>query len=445
VVWDRWIKWGLAAACAVCLAAQLLFPGYIGIANNGDFGKVYGWLCLAPRGPETNFVYFQPDYVWSARNYWNSPYHSSESALAWAATRMAGATNPGAGFNLRWLGAIHAVLWLSALALLMAGRRWTAALAPVLIFTDVSYTAYLNSFYMDAAALSGLLLMTAGAVWIASGEQMSARQGIVFTGAALLFVTSKAQHAVWMTLPAAFLIACGVWRRESRRVAWCGAGVVVLAGCWMLASTDQAYRGQAMFNVLFYRLAPRGADLASLGVAPEEMRYRGMHSYMEGSPANDRGWTEAFYRRTGFARLVGWYARHPASTLGFLRETLVEGAPEMRPVSLSNFRVEDGRAPGARTSRFAAWSDLRSALLRRWPWHIVMWYAAFAIGCLVSGSRVAWVGLGVAVLGAGEFGAAALGDSLDAGRHLFLFHAATDLTICFAAGWAIQKAMRHKP
>ena len=82
MVWDRWIKWGLAAACAVCLAAQLLFPGYIGIANNGDFGKVYGWLCLAPRGPETNFVYFQPDYVWSARNYWNSPYHSSESALA---------------------------------------------------------------------------------------------------------------------------------------------------------------------------------------------------------------------------------------------------------------------------------------------------------------------------------------------------------------------------
>ena len=115
-------------------------------------------------------------------------------------------------------------------------------------------------------------------------------------------------------------------------MAWSGAIAVLLAGCWILATTDQAYRGQAMFNVLFYRLAPRGADLASLGVAPEEMRYRGMHSYMEGSPANDRGWTEAFYRRTGFARLVGWYARHPASTLGFLWETLVEGAPEMRPV-----------------------------------------------------------------------------------------------------------------
>ena len=67
------MKWGLAAACATVLAAQLLLPGYIGIANNGDFGKVYGWLGLGPRGPETNFAYFQPDYVWAARNYWDGP------------------------------------------------------------------------------------------------------------------------------------------------------------------------------------------------------------------------------------------------------------------------------------------------------------------------------------------------------------------------------------
>ena len=88
-------------------------------------------------------------------------------------------------------------------------------------------------------------------------------------------------------------------------------------------------------------------------------------------------------------------------------------------------------------------------LLQRWPWHIVVWYAVFVAGCLRSRSQIAWVGLGVAILGAGEFAAASLGDSLDAGRHLFLFHAATDLTLCFAVGWviqmAIQKAMRHRP
>ena len=102
------------AAGAACLAVQTLLPGFIGIANNGDFGKVYGWLCLAPRGAATTFTHFQRDYIWSARNYWNSPYHCSESALAWLATRVAGATHEGAAFDIRWLGAVHAALWLAA-------------------------------------------------------------------------------------------------------------------------------------------------------------------------------------------------------------------------------------------------------------------------------------------------------------------------------------------
>ena len=443
----------MGTAGAACLAVQVLLPGFIGIANNGDFGKVYGWLCLAPHTAATNFVHFQPDYVWSARNYWNSPYHTSESALAWLATRLAGATHEGASFDIRWLGAIHASLCLAAFGLLLAqwrGMSWRAQAAsaalPLLVFTDVCYTAYLNSFYMDAAALGALLVMSASAVWLAADPAPRAAPLAVFALAALLFVTSKTQHAVWMVLPAALLFARGVrWKARWRAPAWSAAAAVLMAGAAMLASTDASYRGQAMFNVLFFRLGPAGADLGALGVKPEELRYRGMHAYMPGAPAADRTWTEEFGRRTGFGGLLWWYLRHPASTLGFLVQTLKEGAPEIRPVNLGNFRAEDGHAPGARTERFALWSHWRSSLLRRWPWHIVVWYAVFLAGCLLSGSPVRWVAMGIAALGAGEFAAAALGDSLDAGRHLFLFHAATDLAVCFAAAWLVQKIMRHTP
>ena len=121
----------------------------------------------------------------------------------------------------------------------------------------------------------------------------------------------------------------------------------------------------------------------------------------------------------------------------------------MRSSNLSNFRVEDGRPPGARTERFAMWRDFRAWLLRRWPWHLPVWYVVFLAGCLASRSPVRWVAMGIAALGLGEFTLAALGDSLDAGRHLFLFHAATDLTFCFAAAWLLQnwlpKAIRHTP
>ena len=409
----------------VSLAVQVLLPGFIGIANNGDFGKVNGWLCLAPRGGEPPFIHFQADYVWSARNYWNSPYHSAESALAWLATRMARATYEGASFDIRWLGAIHSALCLAAFLILLTSLRnrgWrvqaASAALPLVAFTDVCYTAYLNSFYMDAAALCGLLLMTAA--------------------------------AVWMGLPAALLIAWGVqWNPRWRAVAWSAAGLVLLAGAGMLISTDGAYRGQAMYNILFFRLGPAGANLQSLGVRPEELRYSGTHSYMPGTPTSNAQWTEEFGRRTGFARLMGWYMRHPGSTLGFLSKTLTVGAPEIRQSNLGNFRAEEGRPPGARTERFAMWSNFRAWLLRRWPWHIPVWYVVFLAGCLAIRSPAGWVATGIAALGLGEFALAALGDSLDPGRHLFLFQAATDLTICFAAAWLAQKGFprtnRHTP
>jgi hypothetical protein len=494
--WSQvWPSIALWSAGAACLAVQVLLPGFIGIANNGDFGKVNGWLCLAPRGGEPPFIHFQPDYVWSARNYWNSPYHSSESAVAWLATRLAGATHEGAAFDIRWLGALHAALCLAAFAVLLASLRGTGGRAPVasavlplVAFTDVCYTAYLNSFFMDAAALCGLLVMTAAAVWmvarwdhvctsvgqsilagVPSGDgfpagvrtrwkarpqaRLPAPRGLplsVFVLAALLFVTSKTQHAVWMGLPAALLIACGFhWNRRWRAMAWSAAGLVLLAGAGMLITTDSAYRGEALFNVVFFRLGPAGADLRSLGVRPEELRYSGTHAYMPGTPVVDYEWTAEFGRRTGFARLMGWYARHPGSTLGFLSKTLEVGAPEMRQSNLSNFRAEAGRPPGARTERFAMWSNFRAWLLRRWPWHIPLWYVVFIAGCLAIRSPLGWVGMGIAALGLGEFALAALGDSLDPGRHLFLFHAATDLTFCFAAAWLLQnwlpKAIRHTP
>jgi hypothetical protein len=170
---------------------------------------------------------------------------------------------------------------------------------------------------------------------------------------------------------------------------------------------------------------------------------------MPGTPISNNQWTEEFGKRTGFAKLMGWYARHPGSTLGFLSKTLAVGAPEMRPVNLSNFRAEDGRPPGARTERFAMWSNFREWLLSRWPWRMPVWYVVFLAGCLASRSPVRWVAMGIAVLGLGEFALAALGDSLDAGRHLFLFQAATDLTICFGAAWLLQKGLpktiRHTP
>jgi len=440
-----WLPVGLSLVFAGLLAWQLLLPHFIGLANNADFGKVTGWLALAPRDSwDSNFVYFQPDYIRSDRDYWKSPYYSSETILAWMAVRLSRATVEGAPFDIRALGAIQAGLCAAAFCVLLVSLRrasvWllcAVAGVAMLAFTDVCYVAYLNSFYMDAAALCGLLLLVATAGWIAVTDRPSAGQFLLYGLAGLIYLTSKTQHAIWMLLPAAFAVAHSL--RARRAAGFAVAALLIAAGAVELATAEPSNRAQALFNKLFYQIGASGptgsADLRELGVLPEEMRYIGTHSYMPGSPALDRQWVEEFYARTGFGRLLVWYLRHPARTAQILHQTLVTDAPAIRPQNLSNYRREEGHRAGARTNRFALWSGLRSALLARWPYHIVLWYALFVAGAIAATRahpRVSWLGLGVAALGIGQFLVASLADCLETGRHLWMFHVCTDLTLCFA-------------
>jgi hypothetical protein len=176
LVRQYWLSAALLAGLAGLLAWQLFLPGFIGIADTGDFGRVAGWLCLAPRDPPTHFTFFQPDWVWSAKNFWDSPYKSSETFLGWLAIQLVGANYERARFDIRWLAVLHVMLCLGGFAALLAALRnypkriqALVAAVPLLLLTDICYTSYLNSFYMDTVAFCSLVLMVGVAVRPARG------------------------------------------------------------------------------------------------------------------------------------------------------------------------------------------------------------------------------------------------------------------------------------
>ncbi|HKT69987.1 MAG TPA: hypothetical protein VJP83_11140, partial [Terriglobales bacterium] len=100
--------------------------------------------------------------------------------------------------------------------------------------------------------------------------------------------------------------------------------------------------------------------------------------------------------------------------------------------------------------RFCSWSDLRGALFRAWPEHILLWYAFVLAAAIVVIARsrspvirrVAAVGLGLALMGIGEFCFASLTDAAQTDRHLFVFHALSDLTFCFVAAGVLEVCAR---
>jgi hypothetical protein len=441
---DRAQELLLVGLCVVLISVQFLIPPFIGLANNGDYPKVLGRFSLGPEegGWQNNFLHFVSDYARAPQYAYDGKLPSSEIALAaFAVSASRVAVDE---FDIRWLGTVHALLfvaafWIALIALRPYGRLVQGAVGAfaLFVFTDVRYVSHFNSCYTDVPAMLGLGLMAGTALWVS--KRYPDLSAVAFAASAVLFITSKAQHGMYGLLPVAFLL---IFFRRSRAVVLCAA-VLVLATVWMVTSTPRFYQGQALFNRIFFRILPNspdpGSDARELGVLPKELRYVGMHSFKPGAPVDDPQWREGFLARTGYGKLLSFYLHHPLRTIKYLQEDLSEEAPQMRAKNLSNFRKEEGHAPGELIQRFGFWTALRTAALRAWPEGLIHWYLAVIAVCLRDRSRPAFFCLGLCALGILEFGVASLADTLETYRHLFIFHMITDLTICFAVAWAYAK------
>ena len=441
----------LLSLCAAILIWKLLLPGFIGMANNGDFGKVIGPLSMdgADHGAD-NFIFFEPDYVRGPQYYLGAPYFSSETALAWLASSVQRISSDPARFDIRWMGALHILIFLgfyfSILLLLRplgAASRVILSLAALWIFADTGLIAYLNSFFTDTAAILGGLTAIILALHLAIADRPGLAPLTLFGLAALLFAVSKAQHGLLGVVAVAFAFWLA-WRvpEPHTRLAACVVGLVILSAIvWTVAGTPAYYTSQARFNLIFFWLLPNSKtpaqDLLELGLSPGDARYSGMTSYSSGTPMNDAGFRDYFASRTSYSSVRKFYLRHPGRPLSKLLSDLWREAPNRRVAYLSNYRRQDGKPAGARDGRLASWSTLRTWLFRCWPAHILIWLAiAICVPpFLARGGKsrrrrlLAWAISIVALLAAAEFLTVSLADACETDRHLTMFHMFTDMTM----------------
>jgi hypothetical protein len=424
----------LLAIFAAALAWQCLLPGFIGLANNGDFGKMAGQVCIGgvDNGAD-NFLFFVSDYLRDQRFCWDSLMRSSELWFDKLASGLSKTFGDPVRFDIRWIGLLHALgffwaflPWVSLIRPL-EGWRWLLAAAGIaFVLTDVGIVSYSNTFYTDTPALIGAIAAIAlGALLLRDGFRTGTL--VWFTLACFLVVTSKPSHALAGLIPVAWLF----WRRTWTSAA---AAFVILSGIvWAIALTPPWYKNNNFFTVIFFKLLPQSSSQASdaqeLLIEPIEMKYVGMHAFMPGSPVENPVWVKHWQERVTTSRLLWFYLLHPASVLRSFWQDLNQETWQRRPVNLSNFQRFRGREAGARTNAFGWWSAMRTALFRIWPAHIVFWY----IGAAVIGIwRRNWILPAVLFGGGLEFSAASLTDAAETYRHLLLFQVYTDLSILIA-------------
>ncbi len=441
--------WFVVAACLGYFSWRLFAPPVIGIANNGDFAKIAGSLHLGPAstGTDDRFLYVTRDYKRGPEYAWDSRYMSSEAIFARIAFRFARIFQHRDRFDIRWMGVAHLGVILLALAWMMmalrplgAATQIAAGMTACLILGDAAYLGYCNSFFTDAAALAGLLLTMAALMDLAVRGYSRWRLAGFLCGA-LLLVASKSQHAA-MALPLAVLI----FVLTPRRVGLATGLAILGAALLFVQASPSFYRGDPIFNLIFYKLTPTSPsapqDLAALGLASDQLRYVGTHAYSPGAPTSDMDYEVDLVRRASFGRIVRFYVSRPARAAAILRSELREHAPIIQPDELGNYTADSGHKPRDRAPGY--WVRPQRQLLERFPWLMPVWLLAIAAVCLAVRSKLAWICLGVVAMAVIEFGVASLLDALDTSRHLLLFHVLLEITICFAIGSAVRVIYRSE-
>ena len=440
-------EWALFTFCAALVIWQLFVPPSLGLADNNDYAKLIGRMCLGGEHPLFEYVGFEYHY---AQEYcWNSGLITSAVLPLRIALTMAKPFS-GVRFDLRWLGAVYAVLFLLVFAgvqRLVRGLRPVARLlapaAVLAVFCNASYIPWFDSFYFDTASYVFLWCAALLCLRLLLFEKITTWDYLAALAVVLVLETSKSQHsALALPLTACFWLPFGRARFPRLPLRIAASVLVVAAAGVMFASAPAWYQTINSYNALFYQSLPHSqdpaGDLARLGMDPGMTRYVGKHAFLPDSPMQDARETERLGRFLSARSLMGYYLSHPRIAALVFRSALAEGSLQRvrmqigaRQYRLGNYESSAGRGPEAQSHFFDFWNDLKARLFGNRP----VLYGFYAAGLLAAlwvlsmrarVSAIAAVWTAMVVLAA----VLVMFDGVDTGRHLFLFNAMLDMTAC---------------
>jgi hypothetical protein len=451
------------AAAALILIWQLILPPVVGVANNGDFGKLVGRFGL---GTTDVFQHANTRYTFNDNYRWESGYQSSELLLIVPALAMNRVLSKDGSFDIRIMGVMHGALFLLAVflfvPLLDGTRRWAAATACVLalaLFGDFLYVGYLNTFYGDVAAylflLLGVVLYLRAIRWYRRWDVL----GVVVC--CILVTTAKAQYTIlapWM--------ACLVWLK--RDILWHGrrrpaifasVAIVLAASITFRYFVPQDYSAIGTFNVIFAGILPHSSqpdrDLAELGLDPSYRRWSGLNAFSAETPMVNGAFVRSFMARTSYRQVAFFYLRHPAvGWSSFLRS--LDEAGRIR-IPMGNFDVNSGQAPLAETRSFVVISDAKQRVFFHHGLRLILSFVSLSALFL---ALLTWNrdrlprgalagGLVLVGMSATTMVVYSMADVFDPTRHLLIFFAQWDLLLVATAwlAFACDRAtmFSHKP
>lgn len=463
--WARMQTWlepfGLTAIALLVLGQVLISP-VVGLADNGDYWRIMGAAGIGFLNLPSEDLYWNYVDRWYIRTppAELTPYVASDLLLVHAARFIDGVLFQREIFDLHVLGAVRALGYLAACAVVLVAcrrfRTWIRVpLVAILIIAaiDVGYVDYFNSFYSEGSSLIFLLFALGFGIMMAMSRSGNIGLFLAFAVSSLLFATAKTQNITSLLVLAPVCCYLGLVYFSGRRriVGLLVALALVFAGKIYWGATPWGLRGVTLYNVVFYEILPNSpspeADLRQLGLNPDLAAYSGMIYFDARSASQQPYFMEYFRLHTTYYQVFGIYLREPLRLLQ-LAERGAHDAFVTHLDYLGNFERESGARPLATSTRFRLWSSLREHLL---PRNILTLLLLGGLGLLLAADVyrtldarrakiAAGLVLGLVALGGVQYVTVLLGDGgHERMKQLFLVNLLVDVGCIAGVLWGVAR------
>ncbi|OGX61323.1 MAG: hypothetical protein A2189_01975 [Paenibacillus sp. RIFOXYA1_FULL_44_5] len=458
------------SAAAVLLMLSLFIKPLIGLADNGDFYRIMHSVGIKyiNNGESHYERYFGFTHVLYSLAFPNGVhYWTTEVPIVYASIWLNRLLFSNNTFDIRFLSLVYSLFYLAALYLLIRQNRhlparyyFVFAIIYVIIFTDIGYSSYFNSFFGEPVSYVFLLLTWFISFHIVSQKMPSHWLLPLFWLSGLMLFGAKTQNvpiAIALGLMSLLFIRL---RKDKlwRSLAIAGALVPIILGALILLSTPQDLRVINTYQTVFYGVLKNSPspeqDLQQLGVNPDLAVLAGTNYFTKKtaiSPDSPQ-LIKPFYSRITYSKIAWFYIQHPYRFLLKLQAT-AQHAADIRPLYLGNY-VKSEHLPYGSVAHFSSlWSSMKKSIL---PHRLVFYFIFFMV--YFAGAGAVWrsspdsrrkIEASVYVL----WGAAAiltfvipvLGDGeADLSKHLFLFNVFFDLMLLSIVKWIIEAFSQQK-
>ncbi len=396
---------GLLVFVFIVLACFFILhvPQITGLSDNGDFGRVITPNSIISTDSSTATFFFQNEYIMDISEdsffyiigelfqenfYQDYDYTSTQFLFVKISKVLNYISNvifdqPIEKYNISFLSILYILVFAFAFVLLYKSFRTDSKFKNILIFItfaiiflDLGYLIYFNSFYGEALQYCSFMLMIAILAYTIQSFRRQERPTsfiyillTIFFVCVYIFSASKvANLPIGIVFGISGIIVCILATQKLVKCFLIAIGVCCLFfSCYHITKTPQWMNDVTNYHSVFYGILKNSDNIyEDLDFFDIDRRY----SYLANTTAYINEYQqdiytpqfqENVYQNISKGKILGYYLLHPGRMFEKI-EISLENAKFIKPVYLANYTDNGENNKLEQNNHFSIWSNLRQAL-----------------------------------------------------------------------------------